>query len=170
MNIKTMLLGGSALLLAACASVKTTPSHTMGEEYIQKALVNGRDVVYFIRGDDLLQDRTVNVFIDGHFATSLPANHHRVISICPHVTNISVVETDSKLDYSRIRQIKNPFSLTQSNIYYLSVALTDNNQPQLVQLTEKEGKALLKKTKETVRTMPRLEDVECQKRQLFAKD
>lgn len=166
MNSRMLLLGVS-LILTACASINSTQTHSHvvnNSSSAQSKIPAGHDVVYFIRGQDKQHGSVVNVFVDGHFATSLAAGRHRALAICSHTTDITVAFSGPKLNYSKIRQEKHPFTIQAGNTHYLSVVLDEDNQPQLVQISEKEGQALLKETKESVRTLPRISDMACMKK------
>ena len=165
MKIKTMIILGAAVVLSGCASTQskqTHPTPVNSTSHIQRpALTEGHEVVYFIRGKDALPGPAVNIFVDGHFVTSLLPGNHRALSICSHMTNITAAFTDPTKNYSKIRQLQNPFDLKAGNIYYLSVVPDNYNRPQLQLLNEQEAQNILQHTGEAIHTLPRLPNNSC---------
>lgn len=167
MKITTMMILGTTAILSGCGATKTSQTHPTpvnSTSHIQKpALTEGHDVVYFIRGKDAIQGPAVNVFVDGHFVTSLLPGNHRALSMCSRTTNITAAFTDPHSNYNQIRQRKNPYALQEGKVYYFSVEADEYNKPYFQQLTEQEAEKLLKYTREAVRTLSRLPNNICVK-------
>ena len=159
------MLTGITLALSACSSTNPQTIHSVPVANIshiqQPALTQGHSVVYLIRSKEAVSGPTVNVFIDGHFATSLIPGSHRALSLCSHLTNITAAFSDKVGNYAKDRYRHYPVDLKENQTYYLSVETKAHNVLQLHPLDEKDAIALLKQTKETTDTLSRVPNAPC---------
>ncbi|TCB67057.1 OmpA family protein [Acinetobacter sp. ANC 4178] len=167
MNVKILvLMVGCSLFWAGCSTTNKNPPFEHWEQfgskpYLQpKVVKEGHTQVVFIRDKEGLKGPAANVFIDGHYLTSLLPGSFKAMQLCARSTRINAIYTQSTLNYANARRQNSTQSLTDGSTQYFKLVAGTNQALQVQELTEAQAQPLLPDLKEAVATKSRVKEIE----------
>ncbi|KAB1852085.1 OmpA family protein [Acinetobacter tandoii] len=167
MDVKRLILVvGCSLFWIGCSTTNKKPpfehwNQFGSKPYLQpKVIKEGHTQVVFIRDKDGLKGPAANVFIEGHYLTSLLPGSFKALQLCSRPTHINAIYTQSAFNYANARRLNSTQSLTEGTTQYFRLVGGNNQAIQVQELTETQAQALLPDLKEAVATKSRVKETE----------
>ncbi|MCJ8161743.1 OmpA family protein [Acinetobacter zhairhuonensis] len=171
MNVKRLILiFGVSVFGFGCSSATKKPPLEHWNIFDSKpfaqpqSIKEGRTQVVFIRDKEGLSGPAANIFIEGHYFTSLLPGAYKAVQLCSHPTRINAAYTNSELNYMNARKQNSLQTLTEGTTQYYRLMNGSGQNVQIQALTESQAQAFLPNLKEEVNTVSRVKEVqECAK-------
>ena len=167
MNAKRLILiMGCSVFWVGCSSANKQPPlehwNLFGyNTYTQpKVIKSGQTQVVFIRDKDGLTGPAANIFVNGHYLTSLLPGGFKAVQLCANPTRINAAYTKSDLNYTSARNLNAQQNLTEGTTQYFRLVNGTGQNIQLQAVSESQAQALLSNLKEEVNTVSRVREVE----------
>lgn len=165
-----VLILGCSLFWVGCTSANKQPSSEHWTIFSSKpfsqseVIKEGHTRVVFIRDKEGLKGPAANIFVAGHYLTSLLPGGYKTQQLCTQPTRITAAYTRSDLDYSQVRQQNSQQQLSEGVTQYFRLVNGEHQSIQLQALEETQAFAILPNLKEEVHTVSRVKEVqECVK-------
>ena len=167
MSIKRLILVvGCSLFWIGCSTANNKPPFEHWNQFGSKPYLQPKSIkerhtqVVFIRDKDGLKGPAANVFIEGHYLTSLLPGSFKALQLCSRPTHINAIYTQSAFNYANARRLNSTQSLTEGTTQYFRLVGGNNQAIQVQELTETQAQALLPDLKEAVATKSRVKETE----------
>lgn len=167
MSVKKMILMvGCSLFWVGCSTANKKPPFEHWEQFGSKpysqpkVIKEGQAQVVFIRDKEGLKGPAANIFVDGHYLTSLLPGSFKAMQLCAHPTRINAIYTQSAVNYANVRRQKTTQSLTEGATQYFRLVDGSNQAIQVQELNEAQAQSLLPDLKEAIATKSRVREVE----------
>ena len=167
MNVKKLvLMVGCSLFWVGCSTVNKKPPFEHWEQFDSKpysqpkSIKEGHTQVVFIRDKEGLNGPAANIFIQGHYLTSLLPGSFKAMQLCAHPTRINAIYTQSNVSYASARRQNSTQPLTEGATQYFRLVDGANQAIQVQELTETQAQSLLPDLKEAIATKSRVKEIE----------
>ena len=125
-----------------------------------KIIKEGHTQVVFIRDKEGLTGPAANIFVNGHYLTSLLPGGFKAVQLCANPTRINAAYTQSDLNYANARKLNAQQTLIEGATQYFRLVNGTDQKVQLQAVTEGQAQTLLSNLKEEVNTVSRVKETE----------